>query len=163
MFPLYKFWVKTFASVISTHYFSPQMNKTFVKYLFSLVFLVLSSSNQLMARFHKEGDIVASSSNTNSTFHNTLLESHQTAIFSVPVTERGEKVFFDANEKEVEEDEATLASSEHIQGGHAIASLFFSWYQNLIQLRSPQFSSYSKNLLQLSPNKLFIVFGVFRL
>jgi hypothetical protein len=63
----------------------------------------------------------------------------------------------------VEEDEATLASSEHIQGGNAIASLFFSWYQNLIQLRSPQFSSYSKNLLQLSPNKLFIVFGVFRL
>lgn len=163
MFTLYKFWVKTFASVISTHYFSHQMNKTFVKYLLSLVFLVLSFTNQLMARSHKEGDIVASFSNTNSTFHNTLLESHQTAIFSVPVTERGEKVFFDANEKEVEEDEATLASSEHIQAGNAIASLFFSWYQNLIQLRSPQFSSYSKNLLQLSPNKLFIVFGVFRL
>jgi hypothetical protein len=118
-----------------------------------------------MARSHKGGEIIVSSSTSNSSFHNALLESHQSPspIYTVPVSERGEKVFFDANEKEVEEDEATLASSEHIQGGNAIASLFFSWYQNLIQLRSPQFSYYYKNLSQLSPNKLFIVFRVIRL
>ena len=139
------------------------MNKTFVKYLFSLVILVLSFTNQLMARSHKDGDIIVSSSKSSSSFHNALLEPHQSPIYTVPVSERGEKVFFDANEKEVEEDEATLASSEHIQGGNAIASLFFSWYQNLIQLRSPQFSYYYKNLSQLSPNKLFIVFRVIRL
>lgn len=139
------------------------MNKTFVKYLFSLVILVLSFTNQLMARSHKDGEIIVSSSTSNSSFHNALLESHQSPVFSVPVSERGEKVFFDANEKEVEEDEAILASSEHIQGGHAITSLFFSWYHNLIQLRSPQFSSYHKNFSPLSPNKLFIVFRVIRL
>ncbi|NBB26933.1 hypothetical protein [Cellulophaga sp. BC115SP] len=139
------------------------MNKTFVKYLFSLVILVLSFTNQLMARSHKEGENIVSSSTSNSSFHNALLDSHQSPVFSVPVSERGEKVFFDANEKEVEEDEAILASSEHIQGGNAIASLFFSWYHRLIQLRSPQFSYYDKNLLQLTPNKLFIVFRVIRL
>lgn len=163
MILLCKFWVKTFASVISTHYFSHQMNKAFVKYLFSLVILVLSFTNQLMARAHKDGEIIVSSSNSKSTFHHSPIAAHQTPTFTVPVTERGEKVFFDANEKEVEEDEAVLASSENIQSGNALSSLFFSWYHRLIQLRSPQFSYYDKNLLQLTPNKLFIVFRVFRL
>jgi hypothetical protein len=61
-----------------------------------------------MARSHKEGENIVSSSTSNSSFHNALLDSHQSPVFSVPVSERGEKVFFDANEKEVEEDEAIL-------------------------------------------------------
>jgi len=139
------------------------MNKAFVKYLFSLVILGLSFTNQLVAHTHKDGDRVVSCSNSTTSFHHSFLESHQIPVFSVPVSERGEKVFFDANEKEVEEDEAVLASSDHIPSGHAIASLFFSWYHRLIQLRSPQFSYYDKNLLQLAPNKLFLVFRVIRL
>lgn len=141
--------------------FKFKMMKASVKYLLTLCILLLSVTNQLTAHTQKGGVSFLSQKTLHTSKDLRLDANHQLTITSFSTDGKDNSLFF-CEEDNVEEDEERFV----LQKKHSeipCASSFYAWNRLLILLNFPQVLLSYKHFIFFTPNKLFVIFRVFRI
>lgn len=141
--------------------FKSKMVKASVKYLLTLCILLLSVTNQLTAYTQKGAVsfLPQKTLHTSKDFH--LDASHQLTFTSFSADSKENSLFF-CEEDNVEEDEDRFVLHKKYSETPC-ASSFYTWNRLLILLNFPQVLLSYKHFIFFTPNKLFVIFRVFRI
>ncbi len=142
------------------------MIKAISKYILSLIILLLGLSNQLSAFSSKESIYIAPTQRFKNANTEADIQNRNLAIVftSNEAESRGNLLYDCSEEQEEDDDEKTIISHKKNHANTCLCfSSFYGAFTRLSALLSPQVLHFGKHFSQYPLQKLFIVFGVFRI
>ena len=140
-----------------------RMAKTSIKYLLILCILLWSVINQL-ATFTQQGSVSALLQKSLPTSRYICPETtHPTSVSSFSIENKESNLLYFEEDKTEDDDDHCVFQKKQLNKNSSFATLFHNWKHLSILLNFPQVLLAYKHFTFFAPNKLFVIFGVFRI
>lgn len=154
---------KNFDAIYFTDYFRLLMVKASIKYLLILCILMLSVINQLTAFTHSGNTAFLPQKWLQDSRYIRPETGHHISITPFLIEKKENSLLYFEEDKVEDEDDHSIFQKKQLNNSNLFPILFYHWNYSLVLLNFPKVLFSYKHFISLTSNKLFVIFGVFRI